>query len=635
MAVGRRYGLFVQRHLAPLSGDWALWRDFAVRSAGFPVEGLDVFGGARESERLRDVARGPAFQEAVTWQNREALGSAVWKLAAGSAASAGRRQRQEEVVASYWQRYCAKNDTIGFFGPLAWGRIVDRGAGLTVRSGALVSERVVHLETWCVQAVAGTLDESLVVPMGPFPERDLRQRLKRFPDAGVRARGLAALDRLESAREAVACARREDLFGALKGLDTVFEELSARKAERGERDPGGGRTIAYLDTMRDLDVEVGPSLVSELATSLPPLLAGSRWHCGCVYERARERLAAVVGAGPPRPLAPLVGQIFQTAWGLFAELADQTAELQRRWARLLAEDDPQTLGARAADAFADHTPAWPMSVYHSADVQIAARDTEAIDRGAFLAVIGDFHGGNNPLGQGLFALRHPSPDELQANWAADVGRPQMFLLPPRESGLVTARLFPATTRADVHVTHGPGSSMPDGYRTIGIGDLLVDNEHVTDRSGTLRAPLVEVFSLPVFVSGLRSFDPFGGDDNLRRLTIGRTVVRRAQWSAPAGDLPAEPSAIPEWARSQGMPRRAFARSPLERKPIYVDFESPTLMRVLSRFLRPAASGAPEALVAFTEMLPAPEQCWLEGDGGRYTSELRMAAVDLTRRAENR
>jgi hypothetical protein len=33
----------------------------------------------------------------------------------------------------------------------------------------------------------------------------------------------------------------------------------------------------------------------------------------------------------------------------------------------------------------------------------------------------------------------------------------------------------------------------------------------------------------------------------------------------------------------------------------------------------------------SEMLPAPETCWLDLDGERYTSELRIAAVDLSRR----
>ena len=38
-----------------------LWRDFAVRSAGFPVSGLEVFGRGDESARLREVAARPAL----------------------------------------------------------------------------------------------------------------------------------------------------------------------------------------------------------------------------------------------------------------------------------------------------------------------------------------------------------------------------------------------------------------------------------------------------------------------------------------------------------------------------------------------------------------------------------------------
>ena len=51
-------------HVA-LAGDWALWRDFAVRSAGFPVSGLEVFGAGDEGERLREVATDPLFREAA------------------------------------------------------------------------------------------------------------------------------------------------------------------------------------------------------------------------------------------------------------------------------------------------------------------------------------------------------------------------------------------------------------------------------------------------------------------------------------------------------------------------------------------------------------------------------------------
>src|SRR6187551_2658707 len=163
-------------HHVPLAGVWALWRDFAVRSTGFGIAGLDVFGAPDEEERLAQVARDPRFREAVAWQSREALRGAVDKLAAGGEPPS-RRRRRADVVAGYWQRYCAKNDTIGFFGPLGWGRFTDEGGAIEVRAGAMEAERVVHLETWAVEAVARSLGEDALLPMHPFPERDLRTRL--------------------------------------------------------------------------------------------------------------------------------------------------------------------------------------------------------------------------------------------------------------------------------------------------------------------------------------------------------------------------------------------------------------------------------------------------------------------------
>ena len=66
-----------------------------------------------------------------------------------------------------------------------------------------------HFEAWPVQALAESLDPGLEVAAGPLPERELRALLAAHPDFGVRERGLAALARLEAARDAVAAAPRE------------------------------------------------------------------------------------------------------------------------------------------------------------------------------------------------------------------------------------------------------------------------------------------------------------------------------------------------------------------------------------------------------------------------------------------
>jgi Lantibiotic dehydratase, N terminus len=621
----------MEDHLVALTGDWAVWRDFAVRSAGFAVGGLDVFAGPDESARLEEVARHPAFREAVTWQNREALASAVDKLAGNERGSPARRLRREEIVASYWQRYCAKNDTIGFFGPLAWGSFDETGPAAAVRAGELVRERVVHLEVWAVEAVARAAGIDSVLPMSPYPERDLRGRLAGRPDSTEPARALAALDRLEAARDVAALAGRDELLGALTALDRLFEELTGRPAARREGDSDGGRTVAYLDCMRDLELTFGSAVLAELRATLPALLESSRWWCAIAYAAGRERLERIAEARGPGPLAPMLGELMSAAFGLSDHLTREAAELQRRWAALLDASDDTTIAERAAAAFADHGDAWPLSVYSSADLQIAAASIEAIEQGDFRIVIGDFHGGNNPLLQGMFARRHPDPVALSDWVGADVRR-QLVNLPPRGGAVqMTARMSPFVRGKDyIHIVSGPHDPAPEGVRTVSIGDLSVEEGHVSDRAGSLRLPLADLFWLPVFISSLRSFDPFG-QRGLERVTIGRTVVRRARCSSPAGELPRDPDAIASWARDQGMPRCVFVRSPLERKPIYVDLASPTLLRVLTRFLRPAAEQTPNAPVVLTEMLPGPDECWLADNAGRYTSEFRVVAVNKNRR----
>src|SRR5579859_5480940 len=301
LAPGRAPSPLTEPHLTPLADEWALWRDIAVRTAGFPVSGLGIFGSRDEQAALRTVARDPLFQTAVTWQNRAAMRNAVAKIAAGAPAPGSAQRRREEVVASYWQRYCAKNDTIGFFGPLAWGGAADGGPAVQASCGRLVSESTVHFEAWAIQALAEALDPDLAVPAGPRSECDLRTQLERArPD--LRQRGLAALDRLERCRSAAARAAGPGaLDKALGDLDRAFEELTGRPASRRPGQTYAARTLLYLDCMRDLDLTVGPALQDELAVTLPPLLAGARWYCGRVYQTARQLIgqaAAAIGTGP-------------------------------------------------------------------------------------------------------------------------------------------------------------------------------------------------------------------------------------------------------------------------------------------------------------------------------------------------
>jgi hypothetical protein len=623
-------------HLVPLGSGWALWRDVAVRSTGFPIDGLDVFGPGDEPSRLQRVAADPRFREAVTWQNRSARANAIDKLAAGSPTSGSKRRQREELVASYWQRYCAKNDTIGFFGPLGWGHVVDDGPAIAMRVGRPDAVRSVHFETWGIQAIVDAFGFDLALPLGPHPERDARTLLDAQPASPARAAALAALDTLERQRARVVEATTGELDAALAALDAAFESLTSRDATQRPGEAYATRTLLYLDCMRDLDLAIGPGVVDELGRSLPALLAGGRWYCGQVFELGRRLIAdAVDAAGGRGPAGPVVGPIIGRLLAGVPELEGIVAGLQRRWADLFADPDRTTLASRAERVFVGPR-AWPLSVFHSPDVQVAAASAEAVEAGNFLCVVGDYHPGNNVLGQGLFARRHPDRARFLAQLRADAGE-FAFLVPLRDAPRMSARIMPAITWPDdLHVTALANSVAPLGHRSVSLADLALDGSDLVDRDGSVRIPIEELLQVVIFVMGVQAYDPFPVVDHGDRITIGRTVLRRETWNVAVGAMPREPAAAGAWARSLGLPRRVFAKSPLELKPMYVDFESDVLTRILCRHGRRLAAERPEARMRFTEMLPGPEECWLtEADGRRFASELRLVAVDLEHRAAAR
>jgi hypothetical protein len=174
-------------------GDWRLWGQFSVRGAGFPATGVlrlapgglaadadkfdvgdalsgpdwaafeESFGAAavRTAQNLQEIAASPSFRAAIAWQNRTVLDSGITPFLSWTPSVAGRtsmpRQR-EELVAHYWQRYCVKNDTIGFFGPVGWGRWDLSQPGVTMTPGeGLTAASDVFFSSWAIDTLAKTI----------------------------------------------------------------------------------------------------------------------------------------------------------------------------------------------------------------------------------------------------------------------------------------------------------------------------------------------------------------------------------------------------------------------------------------------------------------------------------------------
>ncbi len=112
----------------------------------------------RLSVAIADIYADPVFREAVTWQN-PGLAQFLHDHDAGPGAARRSKQRQRElVIANYLQRYCLKNDTIGFFGPVGWASAEPGIAGLVVTPGEqLIARRSTYFEVWAIDKVAAAI----------------------------------------------------------------------------------------------------------------------------------------------------------------------------------------------------------------------------------------------------------------------------------------------------------------------------------------------------------------------------------------------------------------------------------------------------------------------------------------------
>lgn len=167
---------------------WALWRDAALRGTGFPAEWIlkicdgelaaaadavderlpatreqyaKVYTAAtgRLSAAIQLAAAKSRFREAVAWQNPVVVHNCLDKAVVGEPRNRQGRNH-EGIIASYLQRYCLKNNTVGFCGPVGWARIGGEDTGLEMAPGAdLLSRRTTYFENWAIDGIADVIAE--------------------------------------------------------------------------------------------------------------------------------------------------------------------------------------------------------------------------------------------------------------------------------------------------------------------------------------------------------------------------------------------------------------------------------------------------------------------------------------------
>lgn len=703
------------------------------------------------SHAVREIASRDDFREALIWQNRLALGGSINHLLdapPNETSGASARHAREALVAKYLQRYCTKNDTIGFFGPVGWVRLMPEGETIAVRPGPqLTASRNVYFELWCLDAIAETLSRNLsfknwtaprrmshlsldgtsvLLPARPpvklsskqaavlnacdgelsareiarrllrnaslgftneveilelldqlresdfivcdfdlpielYPERTLRCLLERIDDdENLRATSLAGLTELEDRRREVESAAGDaaKLDQALGNLDAAFTRMTGANATRSAGEMYAGRTLVYEDCRRDIEIEIGPELIAALADPLSLLLTSVRWFTfktATLYKQLfREIYSEIAKRSNTQTIdfVPFWYRIYPHIFGETKKPVDEVlTDLRKRWARILNANaevrrvnfHSEDLRAEVLRAFDAPSSGWKSAIYHSPDVMIAASSVDDIQRGNFGFVLGELHVSNNTLRPAVFCTHHPSPADLVDYYERDrAGMRAVPLIPSSRWPSRSARMFPTLSSAsDYRIQLSPDPHTAPRDKVLPFGSLVVETEHdeliARTRDGRVRFDVLDIFSDIPTLSIWNGFSVLPSANYQPRITIDRLVVGRESWRFDPADLDFafEKSdmerfvAVRRWAREFEIPRFAFFKSSSERKPLFVDFDSPLYVDLFAAAVRSCEDdGSGRQQITVSEMLPAIEQSWLPDANGRhYTSELRMVIVD--------
>ena len=286
---------------------WAIWPVAAVRGAGMPVDWLARLAGDAGERRATELLGEPPFLAALTWQN-----PAVARDQA--------RRTQGRLLGRYAQRYCAKNDSIGFFGAVGWARLAPAhpGDAAVTGSGGIRSGDV-YFERWAIQALATAWqrDQALFphLPVRTHPavsrSADVVSRPRRRPlplDPGQ----ALILDNVDGTRPAgqVAAAAGERGLTMLRDLEregVLLIGFTVPPGEHPERDlrsqvaripdqAARERMLGQLDLLESLrrdaaDAIADPARLDPALAGLDRAFAGLSGGC----EPARTKPAASSG----------------------------------------------------------------------------------------------------------------------------------------------------------------------------------------------------------------------------------------------------------------------------------------------------------------------------------------------------
>jgi len=505
----------------------------------------------------------------------------------------------------------------------------------------------------------GVVDWDFQFPLTPEALDVFAEEISQIGHPKLRTVGQRAIDQMVAHRDAVAGSSGDPdaLDRALGELEETFQRLTGSDATRNFGKVHGGRTLVYHDTVRDLDLHLGPGILEGLAGPLGSILDGVRWFSHELSTVTHELMYEIYTDLCRREGSSTIdGATFSNAVDEIAITDDPEylRPLHRRsaeqWHDFLGVEEGSSrhelshadLVARIGDAFRCPGAGWAGALQHNPDVLIDAESVEAVNAGNFRLIVGELHLAQNTLNSTAIVPMCPYGDELLRNFERDWKGPGLKLLVSRTAPRVTTRTVNAFFHPKdlVVPTADDPICLPAAPR-LPPSALLVEEKNgrlwVRSRDGRHRFGAVEAYGGNLARRATTSFSLLPPGRHWPRITVGNVVIHRESWSIPAGDLGFAHARTEadrflgarRWAHGLEVPRFVFVKTPTERKPFFVDFDTPVYVELLCRHLRRTdEERGPETQIKLSEMLPTPDRLWLEdAQGRRYTSEMRLMVVD--------
>ncbi|MFD7368775.1 lantibiotic dehydratase [Nocardiopsis alba] len=462
----------------------------------------------------------------------------------------------------------------------------------------------------------------------PHPLGSLREHLAEYPgDHPVRD----PLERITALLESHPAAPAEDKPRIHGEIQAVLNEVTSGDGRIGPARTDrfyNDRVIVHEAARGTLDVHVSGDLARDLTEGMAPVLDLLAHEAELTRLDTNRALARALGRGR----FPLLS------------VMRRCGDLSVRWSHWISDRIEQHVRASQAPgdgAFPigegidlselfDPPPRPALPLLCSIDVMPCVDDLARYRAGATPIVVGDVHDAAllTPWALDFHADRDAAlgeRDELIGEALGDVGT--VCVVSQRTTGLPPLR-FPGSVLE-------LGGTVPDADdHRLGVDELVVESDGCDAvlrhraggdplhfHNGELDSGVHTALALPRIrrpnVRG-RALGP--------RLRRGNVVLLRASRTVPSsvflpttrkpGPVEHRMAEMSRIRAEYGLPNRFFAKSPHERKPLYVDTAAPSLVAGLTRL-----AGTAEEL-RLSEVLPDRDQHWLRDGDAVFTSEFR-------------